>query len=157
MTVTLEKRSLTDLSKIRYEYLFEAGRDRDFQQVMVIRFFGTYQVGHLGASDGLFMYAVGMAAVGAWEPSGIILDLAELNYQWGDEMEMVLNLSTHTRRNDRKQEAFAVVVGASSKNGIIGLCPENYYQGPLQEEMGWGVYEDFEKAWRYVKGICDEA
>lgn len=60
-------------------------------ELLIITFAGTYGVGSAGNGDALFMRAVIGLGLRAFRPAGVVLDLRELDYRWGDMMASVLN------------------------------------------------------------------
>ncbi|GIE78648.1 hypothetical protein Aph02nite_45980 [Actinoplanes philippinensis] len=82
-------RSLGELSAIRYR--FATARRGDGDDLLVVTFAGAYGVGSSGNGDALFMRAVIGLALRAFAPAGVVLDLRELDYRWGDMMASVLN------------------------------------------------------------------
>jgi hypothetical protein len=59
--------------------------------VVAIQFCGKYGYGSLGNGDGRFMAAVTHAVDVAWRPSGLVLDLRELEYEFGNTiLEVIL-------------------------------------------------------------------
>ncbi len=65
---------------------------REPRSILVARFEGVYRVGCKGAPDGRLIQGLTGAALIIWRPSGLILDLRQLSYVWGDEMEEVLGM-----------------------------------------------------------------
>jgi len=85
--------------------------------ILLARFVGTYRIGCKGNPDAMFIASMARAAVLRWGPSGVILDLSELGYKWGDMMELVL----HPRQWAGFETPFAVVVGPECRDAIATL------------------------------------
>ena len=85
--------------------------------ILVARFVGTYRIGCKGNPDAMFIASMARAAVFNWGPSGVILDLSQLDYKWGDNMEEVLNVPQWAGFDI----PFAVLVGAESREAIASL------------------------------------
>ena len=85
--------------------------------ILVARFVGKYRLGHLGDPDATYIASMARAAMFNWEPSGLILDLSQLDYKWGDMMDLVLNPNQWSGF----KTPFAVVVGPDCRDAIASL------------------------------------
>lgn len=47
---------------------------------------GVYGDGSRGNDDGVFMRVTTLAALSAWHANGVVFDLRNLHYQWGDKI-----------------------------------------------------------------------
>jgi len=88
----LKEVEFDDLSAIRHR--IRLGEVDDSTPIAVISFHGICRPGSEGNPDTGRMRAVVMAALEAWEPVYIILDLHDLVYTWGDGMGGVLWAAT---------------------------------------------------------------
>ncbi len=80
-----------DVSPIKYSFSYkERVRGVAYSDVLVARFDGEYRSGCSGAPDASLISGVTQAAVTIWSPAGLVLDLRQLHYEWGDEMDLVL-------------------------------------------------------------------
>jgi hypothetical protein len=135
----LEKLRLEDLSSIKIDFYMGVSKTVDYLDIMVIKYSGVYGFGSAGNSDAAFMYAMGKAALAAWEPSAVILDLSDLEYEWGDMLIMVLDIG-----GDQYRDAIfptALVVGPKCEEAVRSLLA---LEGLDAEE--W-IFTDLEKAW----------
>src|SRR6266550_2062673 len=57
--------------------------------ILIAKFTGRYRPGCQGNPDAAYLVAMGVAAVSYWEPKGVVLDVSQLEYVWGDMMDMV--------------------------------------------------------------------
>ena len=88
MVPKLEPKSLESLSDIGVSFsLGEHPCGRYPRAILVIACHGTYGIGSGGNSDATYLMAMGKAGLEAFEPDGVILDLRELSYEWGDMLE----------------------------------------------------------------------
>lgn len=55
-------------------------------EVLVVRFSGTSGFGCANNSDAIYMDAMIRAGIAAFNSVGVILDLREMGYEWGDTM-----------------------------------------------------------------------
>lgn len=85
--------------------------------------------------------------VEAWEPSGLILDLSELAYEWGDRMENVFDIG-HAKYGDIPFPA-ALIVGERSEEAIRTLIL-GVYSDQTIDDIDW-VHRDLSSAWAYIE------
>jgi len=55
-------------------------------EILVVRFLGTSGFGCANDSDAIYMDAMIRAGIAAFDSVGVILDLREMGYEWGDMM-----------------------------------------------------------------------
>ncbi|MCG6157507.1 hypothetical protein [Rubinisphaera margarita] len=55
-------------------------------EILVVRFSGTSGFGCANDSDAIYMDAMVRAGIAAFDSVGVILDLREMGYEWGDMM-----------------------------------------------------------------------
>jgi hypothetical protein len=83
--------SFADETGIRYEFRLETSTERPRPwRILIAKFAGDYRSGHHGAPDARFIRGITQTALGLWWPEALVLDLRELSYTWGDDMEEVL-------------------------------------------------------------------
>jgi hypothetical protein len=116
----------------------------DWREVLIVRFVGKYRIGHLGQPDAAYMAAMSAAAEVRWEPQGIVLDLSGLEYEWGDNLDNVLNWCW-----SRLDGPGAVVVGGACKEAIRTLLFGVHSEKSLAEREDY--FEDLEAAVAYVR------
>jgi hypothetical protein len=87
-------RNLSDLSALRYRFATARSEASARDDLLVVTFVGTYGMGSAGNGDAVFMRAVLALALRAFAPAGVVLDLRDLDYRWGDMMGAVLNDAT---------------------------------------------------------------
>jgi len=81
------KQRLADFSSLSFSF-FVGKSSNTARKVLMVRFEGATGSGCSNNGDATFMTAIVAAGLKAWEPSGLILDLRELSYSWGDLMVM---------------------------------------------------------------------
>ena len=81
--------SFRDLSDIEFALAMGVGPTTGCG-ILVVSFTGICGIGSDGNDDAEFMRAIVVAALDAWTPSGLVLDLRQLSYEWGDLMTGVL-------------------------------------------------------------------
>jgi hypothetical protein len=104
---------IEDETRLRYEFQLETTGRHSFCYTLIAKFSGEYRPGSAGSPDASFIVGITELAVGIWHPAGLILDLSELRYEWGDEMEWLLPPSVGCKA--------AVVVGPGCAPAIATL------------------------------------
>jgi hypothetical protein len=82
-----------DLSKngnISFSLRRWARNKEPFLSIVHVAFSGDYRSGSSGAPDAHYIDGIVRTVDAVWSPSAMILDLCDLHYQWGDEMDLVL-------------------------------------------------------------------
>jgi uncharacterized protein with HEPN domain len=130
-----------DEAHIRHEFALETtGKNRSFY-TLIAKFIGAYGYGSGGHADACYMLGVTKTAVDIWGPAALILDLSELRYEWGDEMDWLLPPAVHIPA--------AVVVGPHSATAIATLMwGVDTTRHATEAEF---VFDNLEAAWRYVR------
>lgn len=80
----MEERAFSDLSKLTYRVFAVERRIVHTVCVTVLEWNGIYRSGSLGNDDGIFMRVTTLAALSAWHAHGIVFDLRNLDYAWGN-------------------------------------------------------------------------
>ena len=109
-------------------------------KVVTIKFIGEYRLGSKGNPDAKFMYSTIEFAKSYFKPSGIILDLRELKYEWGDELEKTFWAG--------KYIAIAVLISDLNKKSIGTLVHFGKENVPATEKEY--IHDSFEFAWEYI-------
>jgi hypothetical protein len=107
-TPELQPLHLCDLSPLEHRLatLTHAG-----QRLLVVAFSGRYRPGSAGNPDARHMSAVVAAALVGWDFDGVVLDLRELDYVWGDAL---LGVFRATPPGGAVALAWAVVISERS-------------------------------------------
>ncbi|MBY0014093.1 hypothetical protein [Paenibacillus typhae] len=152
MKISTKQYKLESLSEIRYEVRIGTSNAVDYLEIMILKFIGKYGYGSEGNSDAAFMSAIAKAVLEAWEPGGLIIDLSELSYEWGDRIESVFFVG----EDKYKDTPFpvATIVGENSKEAIRTLIV-GLESNKTIEEIGW-IYKDLISAWEYIEFKLNE-
>jgi hypothetical protein len=140
----LTEHKLKDLSAIQVRYFVGALSKVPHFEILIIKYVGVYPFGSAGNGDALYIYAMAKAGVGAFEPWGVIHDLSELSYEWGDMLEMVFDVGPDYENSPR-----AIVVGSVCAEAVRTLLLGENSNEPL-EKVG-NVFRSLEEAWIYVE------
>jgi hypothetical protein len=131
-----------DLSKdgnIRCSLRRWARKKQPFLSIVHVAFSGDYRDGSAGAPDAHCIVGMTGIANEVWRPSALIVDLRDLHYTWGDEMDLVLSPPS---------EFAAILVGPKCERAISTLWYGiNTTQSVLEEPH---IFRDFEPAVDYV-------
>ena len=105
------------------------------------------------------MQAISHTAIYETDPDGILLDLSELHYEWGDLIELVLSglgerFYISEQLSAENEPLFkrvslpqATLVGSDCKEAISTLLYDT--KKPI-EPYQW-LFEDFDLAWDYIE------
>ena len=77
---------LSDLSDICYKISSSPCRTDAARTILIVAFVGNYRDGSAGRGDAQFMAAVIERALTASSYAGLVIDLRELAYEWGDDV-----------------------------------------------------------------------
>jgi hypothetical protein len=135
---------LADMSEIQVRYFTLPSKQESYLNILVIRYQGEYPVGSAGNPDARYMYAMATAGIAAFRPFGVIHDLSELGYTWGDMLDMVLDVGPF----DESKVQSAVVVGPRCEEAVRTLLLGETSTQPL-EAIG-SVFRDVSAAWGFV-------
>ena len=160
MTVPrLRERGLNELSKIRVQYFLGPSTGKPALEILLVKYLGTYPYGSAGNADAQFMYAMAKAGVAVFEPWGVVHDLSELSYEWGEMLDIVFGVCPENELPPALQGIFgsslenrrapvAVVVSPGCEEAIRTLLLGLQSDEPI-EKIGY-VFRDLESAWAYV-------
>ena len=156
----LTERPLQELSEVQVQFLTGPASRHPHLDILVIRYAGAYGFGSAGNGDALVMYAMAKAAVAAFEPWGVIHDLSELAYEWGDRLDQVLGVGPEVGSEAALADALfgsraatvaalpAIVVGPRSAEAVRTLLLGERSEDPL-EAVG-NAFRDLSAAWEFV-------
>ena len=92
------------------------------------------------------------AALAAYEPMALILDLSGLHYEWGDDMDQVLSAGESTYVDG--SFPMALVVGDKCREGLRTLC-HGINSTERLESLGW-AHSDLDAAWSYIDRVLEQ-
>lgn len=147
MNISTEQKKLEELSKINYEVHIGKSNEVSYIKIMILKFIGVYGFGSTGNSDAIFMRAIGEAVLEAWNPGGLIIDLSELSYEWGDQLEDIFYIGSYKYRD--KPFPIALIVGDHSEEAIRTLILGAWSTKGISE-IGW-VFKEVSDAWDYIE------
>lgn len=128
-------------SNIQFSIQRWTGDKRPYRSILLISFSGDYRDGAAGGPDALYMNGIVGMINEIWSPGGIILDLRNINYKWGDEMDLVLSAPS--------QDPFAVLVSEKCEPAIstlvLGLESK---ESVLQQD---GFFDSLDAAFNFIQ------
>jgi hypothetical protein len=157
----LQERTLGELSQIKVRYFLGPSRHQPYLSILVNRYIGIYPPGSAGNEDAQYMKAMAKAGVAAFEPWGVIHDLSELTYEWGDRLDSAfigpegngeggeLLGAVFATSNPPLAGQPAVVVGPQCEEAVRTLLLGENSQEPV-EKVGY-VFRHLEGAWDFVE------
>lgn len=60
--------------------------------ILIIQFSGEYRPGSEGKTELGFMIGKTELGKAVWRPFNIVIDISNVKYEWGDDMELLINL-----------------------------------------------------------------
>lgn len=130
-------------TNIRYEFKLETTGKNRFWYTLIAKFSGTYRRGSAGAPDAHFICGIAQTALAMWHPAALILDLRELSYVWGDEMDIVLSGGSGRR-------VPTAVVGSDACLPAIGTLIHGIDSTTPATEAE-NIFDNIDEAWEYVR------
>lgn len=123
--LALREVRLAELSSLESEVLVPEHEPRATPEFLLVRFRGAYRSGSQGRPDATYISAVVRMALAAWFAPGLIIDLRELQYEWGDEMGWIFGLGAwHAGAQIRAP--VAIVVGDGCRDALSSLNADAY-------------------------------
>src|SRR4029453_16313344 len=142
--------NFSDLSDITYRLFLEEDRPETGmlagRKYLRIEFAGRHGIGSEGNDDSSFMRAIIVAAMSIWFVHGLVLDLRNLSYGWGDSIGEALLAGKQIMG---KKFPTSVVVSDLNKSALESASP--FYRGSIDsgDQNQW-LFEDLNKALAYV-------
>lgn len=157
MVLAVHERKLSDLSKIEVRFLVGPSARIRHCSILIVQYIGTYPMGSQGNDDAQFMCAMANAGVVAFEPDGVIHDLSQLSYEWGDRLEMLFAIGP-PEPVEAIEAIFGKAPSAPQSAMIVGPGCEEAVRTLLLgedstdsiEKIGW-AFRDRESAWLFVE------
>src|SRR5258708_1355025 len=118
-SMKLQSIRLEDLSTLKYAFFSCSFLEQPHLIALIVAFEGEYGNGSRGNNDATFMEALSRAALAAWSPTALILDLRQLTYQWGDELLKAIQVG-----QDRYFDGpfpTAIVISEKNSEGLTSL------------------------------------
>jgi hypothetical protein len=115
--------------------------------LLIAKFRGRYRYGSAGAPDAAFIAGLTQTALEVWNAAAVVLDLSEVSYEWGDEMDLLFDVGASRGAKS------AIVVGPACARAIATLMwgTETTRLATEAEK----IFDTVEEAWRYVRKTAD--
>jgi hypothetical protein len=98
---------------IQYSFQIATSAPNTIHRTLVAKFSGKYRDGSKGNPDAAFMRGVLQTACRLWWHTAVIIDLSDLEYHWGDRIEMLFN--------PLENAILAIVVGPKCRKALSTL------------------------------------
>ncbi|MFN3192894.1 MAG: hypothetical protein ACE361_20460 [Aureliella sp.] len=98
--------------------------------ILVVRFAGQSGFGCANNSDAIYMEAMVRAGITAFDPSGVVLDLREMAYEWGDMMVNPFSAG-HKHFVDADLPIIAVISDLN-RGGLTSLVTDEMQSDPAK-------------------------
>ena len=115
--------------------------------ILVVRFTGQSGFGCANNSDAIYMEAMIRAGITAFDPVGVLLDLRNMAYEWGDMMVNPL-CAGHQHYVD-SDLPLAVVVSDLNREGLTSLVTDE-----MQSDPSKLLFETMETAIHFLDGAA---
>lgn len=146
----LVERQLSALSQLESRVYGVYDGDLD-THVQVVAFSGEYGVGSAGNPDAAYMRAVVTSAAAAWDSVGVVLDLRELEYSWGNALMSVVQAAEYLHQSDDDNPfPVRIVVSDKCRDGLVSL-----FEDMGDEESGW-LHDTIDEAVAAVREAARE-
>jgi len=73
---------------ITYDYKIKNLRDTHLIDILVISFHGAYRDGSTGSPDAGLIKGIIKTGVSVFDPFSLLIDLSDLEYNWGDNLDL---------------------------------------------------------------------
>ena len=145
--IVLKELNPSDLSEIKVQYLQGSSRITNYFDILTIKYSGKYRIGSAGNGDAQYMYAKGEYGLNCFRPSAVILDLSEIEYEWGDMMDLVFDIGSNQYVN--AEFPIALIIGEKCSEAI-GTLIHGIDSKELATTEEW-IFDNFELAWTFVE------
>ena len=146
----LTERKLEELSSSLKYKIYTCPFEKQSQlEAIVVAFYGKYGFGSAGNGDATFMTAIIMAALAGWEPSGLVIDLRQMKYEWGDLIVKAIDAGANRYIN--APFPTAIVISDLNREGLTSLVSDE-----MDEEPSKWLFESLETAMREVEKQYEE-
>ncbi|WP_153800114.1 hypothetical protein [Foetidibacter luteolus] len=82
---------------ITYDFKIKNLRDTHVVDILAISFHGTYREGAAGSPDAGLMKGIIKTGVSVFDPFALLIDLSDLEYNWGDNLDLSFEEAAPTK------------------------------------------------------------
>lgn len=111
----------------------------DFDKILLVKFSGIYPEGSAGNFEGEYMFAMLDLVENLYNSSGIIVDLSELIYVWGDMIDGIF---------PSDNEIKAIILGDKCCKAIESLVKMDW---DGEEYLNQHFFDDFDSALNFIQ------
>jgi len=81
---------------ISYDFKIKYFQETELVDILIIGFHGKYRDGSAGDSDAGFIKGIIKTGVSVFDPFSLLIDLTDLEYNWGDYFDLSFEETGHT-------------------------------------------------------------
>lgn len=140
---------LNEFSRVNITFHVAPPALKSHPRILRVCFAGAYGHGAGGNDDACYMEAMSRAGVDIFTPDGIIFDLSDLSYEWGDMLSRVFDVAFEWLSD--ASPPFALVLGERCEPAVHSLLLDD---GWTEEDFG-RVHLNMADAQNYVQSIMD--
>ncbi len=141
--IKLEQLNPEKMSEIKVSFSVGISKINN-ADIIVIKFSGEYD----SDDDAHYMYAKGQFGLMAYQPMGAILDFRDLEYYWGDKMDIVFSIGVGQYTDS--DFPTALLIGDRCKKAIGTLVHDDPNSIELATDKEW-IFETLEESWKYIE------
>ncbi|MEQ1665521.1 MAG: hypothetical protein ABL927_09125 [Bdellovibrionales bacterium] len=82
---------------ITYDFKIQNLRDTHLIDLLVVSFHGTYRDGSAGSPDAGLIKGIVKTGLSVFDPFSLLIDLSDLEYNWGDNLELSFEETVYTK------------------------------------------------------------
>jgi hypothetical protein len=121
---------------LTYKFKVANLRDTSLVEILVVSFHGIYRNGSAGRPDAGFIKGIINTGLSVFDPFSLLIDLSDLKYNWGDDLDILFNESENVNT--------VVLVGEECRKAMSSLA---FGVGTNKDIVDNAFYFDnFEKA-----------
>ena len=145
----LKERKLEELSNLTYKIFTCPFKEKSYLDAIVVAFYGEYGFGSAGNEDAHFMTAIIKAALAAWVPQALIIDLRQMTYEWGDLIARAIDAGAGQYYD--APFPTAIVISDRNREGLTSLISQELFADPEK----W-LFDSLETAMQAVEEQHEE-
>jgi hypothetical protein len=126
---------------MRYEYSVINLKNPYMVDILLVKFSGEYRPGSLGKRDLGYMTGMVKLGIDVWDPFKIAIDIQDVTYEWGDDMQLLFGAPDHLKT--------VVIVGENNRRAISTLMLGMDTEEDIVDNKFF--FDDFENAIEKLK------
>lgn len=140
---------LEDWSKATYRFALVDLPFRAYAKALIISFTGDANSTREAVGTCRFMDAIIAAGTAAWQPDGLVLDLREIKYRWGDDLGQTIGDAGLIHGG--RYLPSVIVTSDLNREGLTSL-----FTGELRSDPKEHLFDTLEEAVAHLDKIVSE-